>query len=135
MWVRWSDKNAAGVGEWANLVTMADSTGSGDNGVFWVQHSQTNSKFEFAINTTSRDYLQSNTTPLNNVWYHIAMVYDGSLASGNMKIYVNGVLDASRNKTGNIRTFPSPSRLNFGRWPNAGNNYRRFNGKMDEITV
>ncbi|PKP22113.1 MAG: hypothetical protein CVU05_05270 [Bacteroidetes bacterium HGW-Bacteroidetes-21] len=135
MWVRWSDKSAAGVGDWANLVTLADSTGSGDNGVFWVQHNQTNTKFEFAINTTSRDYIQSSVTPLNNVWYHLALVYDGNLASNNMKLYVNGVQDASRNKTGNIRSFPSQTRLNFGRWPNPGNSYRRFNGKMDEVSV
>lgn len=135
LWVRWTNKTDPGVGNWANLFTLADSTNSGDNGVFWVQHNSDNSKFEFAIHTNSREYLYSTTTPANGIWYFLTLVYDGSLANNNVKIYVNGIQEASMNKTGNIRTFPSASKLNMGRWSNPSNNYRHFNGKLDEVSI
>ena len=137
LWVKWDKKTATGVGEWANLFTLADSIDNGDVGVFWIQHSQTNNKFEFALNTqtSGRQYIQSSMNPVEGVWYHIACVYDASLASKNMKLYVNGVLDVSNNSKGNIAFFDTKSKLNVGRWPNPANNYRRFNGMMDEISV
>lgn len=135
LWVRWANKTDAGVGNWANLFTLSDSTNSGDNGVFWVQHNSDNSKFEFAIHTNSREYLYSTTNPASGTWYFLTLVYDGSLANNNVKLYVNGVQEAAINKTGNIRTFPTASKLNMGRWSNPGNNYRHFNGKLDEVSI
>lgn len=135
MWLKWTDKGAAGVGNWANLLTLADSTGSGDNGVFWVQHNSDNTRFEFAIHTNTREYVFSTTNPVNGQWYFLSLVYDGSLPNNNMKIYVNGILESTLNKTGNIRAFPAASKLNMGRWPNPGNSYRHYNGKMDEISI
>lgn len=140
LWVKWGSKTATGVSSWANLITLADSTGSGDNGVFWLQHSQDNKKFEFAIMTTqgsntTRNYIQSTTQPSEGVWYHLACVYDGNLSSNNMKLYVNGVLETTYSKKGKVRAIPAASKLNIGRWPNPSDNYRRFNGSMDEIFV
>jgi hypothetical protein len=137
LWVKWDKKTTTGVGEWANLFTLADSIDNGDVGVFWIQHSQTNNKFEFALNTqtSGRQYIQSSTNPVEGVWYHIACVYDASLPSKNTKLYVNGVLEASNNSKGNIVAFNTKSKLNVGRWPNPANSYRRFNGMIDEISV
>jgi hypothetical protein len=135
MWVKWANKTDPGVGNWANLFTLADSTNSGDNGVFWVQHNSDNSRFEFALHSNSRDYIYSTTNPVNETWYFLTLVYDGSLANNNMKIFVNGVQEGSLNKTGNIRVFPTASRLNMGRWSNPSNNYRHFNGKLDEVSI
>jgi hypothetical protein len=134
MWVKWNSKANSGVGNWANLLTLADSSGSGDNGVFWIQHNSDNTKFEFALHTTARTYIQSSVNPQENVWYHLAVVYDGNLPGSNMKIYVNGVEDVASNKSGNIRAFPGASKLNLGRWSNPGNNHRRFNGSIDEVS-
>jgi hypothetical protein len=137
LWVKWDKKTTTGVGEWANLFTLADSIDNGDVGVFWIQHSQTNNKFEIALNTqtSGRQYIQSSTNPVEGVWYHIACVYDASLPSKNTKLYVNGVLEASNNSKGNIVAFNTKSKLNVGRWPNPANSYRRFNGMIDEISV
>ncbi len=135
LWVKWTNKTDPGVGNWANLFTLADSTNSGDNGVFWVQHNSDNSKFEFALHTNARSFVYSTTTPVSGTWYFLTLAYDGSLANNNMKFYVNGVQEASANKTGNIRNFPTASRLNMGRWPNPSNNYRHFNGKLDEVSI
>lgn len=137
LWVKWDTKNSVGVGEWANLFTMADSSSNGDNGIFWIQHNQDNTKFEYALqNSSSRQYVQSSINPVEGQWYHIACVFDGTLASKNMKLYINGVEDASLTTASNkITSFSSMSKLNVGRWPNPSNNYRRFNGMIDEISV
>ncbi len=137
LWMKWDTKDNAGVGQWANLFTMADSSSSGDNGVFWIQHNSDNTKFEYALQTsTSRQFVQSSISPVEGQWYHIACVFDGNLANKNMKLYVNGVEDASlKTASSKITSFSSKSKLNVGRWPNPSNNYRRFNGMIDEISV
>ncbi len=131
MWVKWDDKDASNVGNWANRLTYADSTGNGDNGTFWCQHNNKNDRFEFAVQTTNgRDYIFSNTNPQEGQWYHVAQVYDGS----EMRIYVDGVQEGQMTKTGNLNV-SSKSKLNMGRWPNAANNHRFFDGSMDEISI
>jgi hypothetical protein len=132
LWMKWDKKSVAGVGTWANLFTLTDTT-SVDNGVFWIQHSQNNDKIEFALTTsTGRQYIQSSTNPQDGVWYHIACVYDATLSSKNMKLYINGIEEATRNTTGNIRVFDSKTKLNVGRCPAK---FRNFNGMIDEISV
>ena len=69
--------------------------------------------------------LNGNTTLSNNTWYHIAATYDGAT----MKIYINGVLDASVAQTG---TFTASSTFEIGR------NYassRIIDGELDDISV
>lgn len=138
MWVRWTDINAPGVGQYANLFTLNDSTGSGNNGVFWVEHNQTNTKFEFAINTVTsgRHLIQSITTPVVGTWYHIACVYNGNGGTKQMCLYINGVLESLGNSaTGKIAAFSSKSKLDMGRWCNPQDNYRHFNGNIDEVSI
>lgn len=134
MWVKWESKSNPGVGQWANLFSMADSSASQTDGVFWIQHNSSNSKFEVSLHTISKTTLLSTTTPIEGQWYHIAFVYDGSLGGSNLKLYINGVLEASSNKMGNIRSFPSKAKLNMGRWLNSNNN-GGFNGSIDEVSV
>lgn len=105
-----------------------------DNGQFWLQHSNTNSKFQWQVQTTSsRKNVQSTTTPASGIWYYIAGVYDDTDPSNSMKIYVNGVLEGSDNNlSGNISAYSSFLRLNIGRLPSG---YRLFAGEMDEIRI
>lgn len=134
MWIKWESKSNPDVGNWANLFTLADSTGNGDNGVFWVQHSKDNEKFEFALHTEGRTFIQSKTDPIEGSWYHLAMIYDGSLVKENMKLYVNEILETTQTKKGNIRLSPDKSKLYMGRWA-FQNSERRFNGYIDEVSV
>ena len=63
-----------------------------------------------------------------NSWYHIAAVYD----LNTMKIYVNGILQATANATG-TPTLAHGQAINLGdnpTWPG-----RFFKGKMDEVRV
>jgi hypothetical protein len=135
LWMRWVDSSHPDVGNWANVFTMSDSSGSGDNGVFWIQHNSNNSKVEFAIHSTGRNYVQSNTNVEDSVWYHVTALYNGSWGNNNMRLYINGGQEASRNKTGNIRNPPNKTKLTMGRWPNPGNTYREFKGDIDEVSI
>ncbi len=134
LWTQWQDRSHPDVGQWANMVTMTNNSGSGDVGQFWFQHNSGNSKFEFAVQTTSkRVYIQASSPnpPVEGQWYHLAGVYDGS----EVKLYVDGVERASKSLSGNIKSIGSNSQLNFGRWPNSSNNYRRFYGSIDEVSI
>jgi hypothetical protein len=138
MWVKWSSKTAPGVTNWANLFTLSDSTGNGDNGVFWVQHTQDNQHFEFALTTVGngRQFIQSTTNPQEGVWYHLACVYNGAPGAKKMYLYVNGVLEAvSSTITGNIAAFSNTAKLEMGCWSNPQNSYRHFAGYLDEVTI
>jgi hypothetical protein len=66
-------------------------------------------------------------------WYYVTGVYDGD-ASPRLKLYVNGVLEATANSglAGNIVAHSSSDRLNFGRLPSG---YRLFTGTLDEVRI
>lgn len=126
-------KSTTNEGKWANVIALNSSTGSGDEGQFWLQHSYNNSVFEFAVenNSANRVYVQSTTQPVTGEWYHVAGVYDGSY----VKLYVNGVLEAQAAQSGKINSYSNSFRFVFGEWANSANNYRRFNGDIDEVTI
>lgn len=136
MWIKWENLENPNVGNWANLFTLADSSsGSGENGVFWVQHNSNNTSFEFVIHSSSRSRVSSDTKPENGIWYHLACTYDGSLLNKNMKFYVNGVLENTISQKGDLRDIPPASKLIMGRWASPDNSYRRFNGHLDEVSI
>ncbi len=62
------------------------------------------------------------------VWYHIAGTYDGAT----MKIYVDGVVVASRNISG-IDIWDHPYNLKIGNWALPGN--RNINAVFDEVRI
>jgi hypothetical protein len=69
-----------------------------------------------AITTSGTVDLYSATALIVGRWYHVAGVYDGSLPSNQMKIFINGVEDANHGtQTGNIAHAAWP--VNVGRQP------------------
>jgi len=132
---RWTIDPVEG-NNWANLVTINSETQS-DRGQFWIQHNQTNQYFEFALATTqnqnsnnhNRTHIFSTTSPVKDQWYHIAVTYDGN----QMKIYVDGVLENTQNKTGLIYHNQDVFKLTFGAWAYQGN--RKFNGNMNNVSI
>jgi len=122
-WVKWTVIPPTGaVNQWANIVTL-DRAYQSDTGQFWLQHDVTNTKFEFAVRTdTGRNFVQSRTQPMKDTWYHVAGVYTGKY----IKLYVNGVEEASASRTGNINPIagvsPNLERLWIGRSPSIGTN-------------
>jgi hypothetical protein len=134
-WVKWNIDPTTG-NKWANMVTINSST-TADRGQFWLQHNSDNSKFEFALSTInngnqmSRNMIFSTTTPQAEVWYHIAAVYDGK----KMKLYVNGVLESTTNKKGDIYPVQSDYIFTMASWANSNNSHRAINGQLDEVSI
>lgn len=60
-----------------------------------------------------------------NQWYHIAATYDGT----DMKLYIDGILDASKSQTGSVT---SNSTFGIGQFYNAS---RTLDGQIDEVSV
>ncbi|SHG36191.1 endo-beta-N-acetylglucosaminidase H [Chryseobacterium sp. OV279] len=85
-----------------------------------------NNKLQFVVSINNVQQKLASVTALNaNTWYHVAATYDGSA----MKIYINGVLDATKSQTGNVA---SNGAFNVGYLYNTS---RNFNGKVDEVRV
>jgi hypothetical protein len=128
--VRWGIAPASG-NSWANIVSN-NSNVTVDYGQFWLQHSTGNAKFEFAVQTVSgRNWVQSTVAPVQGQWQHVAGVYDGST----IKIYVNGVANASVNVSGNIIAPKPEFKLNIARWMYNSETFRSFNGNIDEVRI
>lgn len=120
-WVKWTIDPETGT-QWASIINK-----NGD-GQYRLQHNQRNTKFEFAIRTSSGNkWVESLTTPQQDTWYFVVGTYDGST----VRIYVNGVLEQSTSHTGYLLTSTSP--VNIAR--RAISNDRYFNGVIDEVSI
>nr|WP_315030347.1 endo-beta-N-acetylglucosaminidase H [uncultured Chryseobacterium sp.] len=85
-----------------------------------------NNKLQFILSFgSSQIKLNSNSGLNTNTWYHIAATYDGA----SMKLYINGILDASASATGN---FTANGILYLAR---NYDNSRTLNGYLDEFRV
>ena len=81
-------------------------------------------RLQFVLNLGgSGQNLASTTALATNTWYHVAATYDGAT----IKIYLNGVLDASRSATGNV---VANGVFAIGR---NYDNSRILNGSIDEV--
>lgn len=98
----------------------AYSTFLGLDGKLTVDIQSTNNRFT------------SNTTFIPGAWYHVAIIFNGSLAeSERVKLYVNGILDRSAAESStSIPNSTAP--LRAGVLAPGGNG---FNGRIDEIRI
>jgi hypothetical protein len=82
------------------------------------------------VNNWAHGYIISSTIPLNE-WTHVVGVYNGTLTSNRLKLYINGVLNAQGATTDNqiVRT---ASNLFVG---DRGGADRGFIGVIDEVQV
>ena len=83
--------------------------------------------FQIAPEGSGETGVESTTVVQNDVWTHVAGVYDGS----SVKIYINGELEGSNPVKGSIRTSDLPLYLGKAPWTNNNN----FNGMIDEVRV
>ena len=132
-WVKWGIPPASG-NSWADILTN-NSTAAGDTGQFWLAHSYGNAHYEVDItNNNVRYTAQSLSIPTQGVWQHVAGTWDGT--TNKLNIYVNGSLEATTSTYGSTFTpFVSTFDTSMGRWSYSGNNYRYFNGQLDEVKI
>jgi hypothetical protein len=78
------------------------------------------------------DRFATDTTFQNNTWYHVAVVFDGTVpADQRVRVYVNGILDVvAPESSANIEAYTS--NLYVGMLPNGGD---PFVGTIDEVAI
>ena len=86
-------------------------------------------KVHYFLFGTSGSGVTSTSAVTPGVWTHVAATYDGA----NMKIYLNGVPDASAAASGDVAD--STGKLYFGYNPDRASqgNEEPFNGQLDEV--
>ncbi|MGK4568078.1 LamG-like jellyroll fold domain-containing protein [Flavobacterium sp. 3HN19-14] len=128
-WIKTTQPNAAGA-DWYSGKGIIDGEISGNVNDFGV--SLMNSKIAFGIGgggTFTDKTIQSTTSVNTGQWFHVALTRTKS--SGAIKIYINGVLEAS-DVSSNTNSLAAPSALRIGSLLN-GSNY--FSGTLDEIRI
>jgi len=114
--------------------TFVNQDGANVSG-FWLQFSQSlGNKFTFAMQasdaTTGAMFrATSTTTPVAGQWYHVVAVRDK--AAGTMKMFVNGLLEATTSYTGG---WAANGPLNVGRGKSGPAN-EWFQGALDDLQI
>jgi len=112
----------------------------GSNYNFLLQHYPSNNVSVFianALNDNGSNYVKTNNNFITSTseWYHITIVYNGTLSSNveKAKIYVNGN-DVTVNGAGAIAasTTNTSGSFNIGQWEGIG---RYFDGNIDEVSI
>ncbi len=116
--------------------TLIGQRTSDDNRTFVVQYDNGNIFVLF----NGINYAYANFTPDVNIYYHIAVVYDGTAADnyGRLNLYINGIYQ-SLYYSGNIPfstlvTAPAAN-LILGCEDNLGSTLQYFDGQIGEIVV
>lgn len=107
----------------------------GDAGVFAGDGTLQARKFglELTVNGQWSSGMWSNTELQEQTWYHLTAIYDGS----EVKLYLNGQLDASYPLTGEIEINDKPAAIGaYGFNPfTSGWVQDYFNGTIDEVQI
>ena len=83
----------------------------------------------FLFGTTAGSGVTSTTALQRDAWCHVAATYDGA----NMKIYINGVLDASTAANGDVGDGAGTLYLGFDPTTALAVGGVPFNGQLDEV--
>ncbi len=108
--------------EWQTIIAKGDDS--------WrISRSGATNQLHFACSglTPSPPWVNGNINVNNGKWHHAVGVYDGA----RMYLYVDGILDVSRDAHGMINTSTSPVYIG----ENAQKTGRYFKGLIDELTI
>jgi hypothetical protein len=105
--------------------TAFSSLGSGPTG--WNLYQQPNNTWAWVLwgDNWASTYVVSPDPIVANVWYHMALVYDGSL----FKVYVNGVLKASAAYAGFVPNKNGAANLGW----RSDSDWKPFDGVIDDV--
>jgi len=111
---------------------ISKANGSQAASHYWMlghtkQGSQQRLRTRIRAGGSTATLVASSGTLATNTWYHVATTYDGAT----IKLYLNGVLVGSTNKTGALNT-SSAVGVDIGRNPDS---YGYLSGKLDDMRV
>jgi hypothetical protein len=123
----WINTNSASTTLQGIAGTWNDLTGNDRTYLLWIQ----SGKVAFYVSHTGMDFpsVVSTTTIQPNQWYHVAGTFDGTT----LRLYVNGVEEASLYSPGPIATNTDP--FNIGRVDGGGSIARFFSGQISNVGV
>lgn len=87
----------------------------------------------FAISSNSGHFITGATTILPGAWYHLAATFNR--ITGELKLYVNGVLDAQLTGITDLPATPSAGSLKLGARGDDANARLTNGGLMDEVRI
>ncbi|MCP1715000.1 hypothetical protein J2T58_000848 [Methanocalculus alkaliphilus] len=138
-WVKWNKNPAPGSNNerWATVVIDGNTD---SNRRYHLLHNHGNTRFEIAIRTPDStgvgDYIQSDTQPMEGIWYYLTGVYNQE--TGHLLIYVNGNPERSLGvSTVGLRPSPGayqvggPDGITFG----GSLNQRKFDGEIRGLST
>lgn len=98
---------------------------------FWIGSGGAGNPIQFFVNAQATWADSTPTTTNTGEWYHITGVYDGTLGSDNIKLYINGSVQSTTGAlTANITGVTE--RIHIGRiWRDVEN----CNGKIDNVAI
>ncbi len=68
-----------------------------EHGQFWLRNAKTGNKVEFTVENTSGTKATASfaSNLVSGIWYFLTGVYDGSLSSNQLTLYINGTVVAN----------------------------------------
>jgi len=121
------------IGTWIAIIGNLYDSGASESGYGIITNGSTG-RVMFWVQTVGNPSNGYNNYPQiamsNNIWQHIAGTYDGTV----LRLYINGVLVDSKNRTGNIDYSPSPLDCRIGQYYD-NNEEIEFNGRIDEVRI
>lgn len=127
----WINPDSINVSQLEGFFSYTNDDTSTESG-FSFAYAFGNWKFLVITENMGQDDVHDNpgaTLPLDS-WSLITGTYDGSI----IKVYVNGELVASENKTGKIDWDPLPNYCRIGMYKDENETYE-FNGGIDELRI
>jgi hypothetical protein len=123
-WVKTTQSSLTG-SQWYNGNGIVDAEVGGSTSDFGT--ALLNGKLAFGIGNPDVT-IQSTTSINTGTWYHVAATWDGS--TGEMKLYINGVLESTGSGATGTRT--SPPNIRIG---SIQTGIQYFNGTIDELRI
>ena len=129
LWLR-----SGGVQPESQVLVVDHSHGWSDSTGWALQSAVGSTQIDFVIGTgTSFELARSTTNVFDGGWHHVAGVYDQSDIGQEIKLYVDGQLEAA---TASIGFAPNTRDVNIGSsWHGSLPQNRFFHGLVDEVRI
>lgn len=131
MWVKWTNGGIEdfpgdpAYNGYRTVFGLADDNDNDEVSIYFVDKEQSGLSYDsIGTDITNDGYATvnqrySSAEAKNGVWYHIMLVYDSTLGSANLKLYINGVLQSSAqdvNATGDTINIDAITHLFIGKY-------------------